>query len=532
MLVHDTVGKLCQKVIGSPLHHRCSDFRFIASGESVKSQKWRAGYYVNAFVEGLLFFAAFFLLATCSMVWLLFCCSGKRQHWPTVAFGGSRGCSGRVVVPEELMRRSDANLKITTHIRCSHIYVLFNADILLFISKMESASSQQRHNLSDLPIGALAHVSSYLALPSRALLAVALDYYRDNDSISAIVERDALDFGDIEKELAVKLTDDDVRNALLSIDAVNNLKTLRLTNLLNISGIGLEPLSGSIMIEKIDLSLAGDNESPDLSPAPPISCTEVFSILDSIIIMGGESSLKLLIFPKKWQKERNTESEFHAFLVRYNELLRSRVVTCFKCNDNLIGDGAMMQMAHYQYGTQKFTCYDCLKHYCLDCEVREDGENVYCMSALCRTCNRHYCSHCSRERVCTSCDEWFCVDCMDMKQCFGCDQNTCLNCISERGCRNNCCDGKIWCSTCAADFDVLRLCEHCNAEYCVGCYESNTDADAIYSIDYCDDCYESLCGECRVIKCKDDSDCLGCYRLAFSALLEEKERMEASRDAD
>ena len=100
---------------------------------------------------------------------------------------------------------------------------------------MESASSP---TLSDLPIGALSHVSSYLPsnLPSRALFAVALNYYRDIDSSSALVgdQQAVLDFGDIEKELAVKLTDDDVRNILLSIDAVNNLKTLRLTNLLSI----------------------------------------------------------------------------------------------------------------------------------------------------------------------------------------------------------------------------------------------------------------------------------------------------------
>ena len=129
---------------------------------------------------------------------------------------------------------------------------------------MELASSQQQRSLSDLPIGALSHVSSYLTLPSRALFAVALNC-RD-DSSSAIVgdEQDVLDFGDIEKELAAKLTDDDIRNALLSIDAINNLKTLRLTNLLNITGIGLEPLRESTMIEKIDLSLVGDHEIPKL----------------------------------------------------------------------------------------------------------------------------------------------------------------------------------------------------------------------------------------------------------------------------
>eukprot|EP00985_Skeletonema_marinoi_P019554 scaffold11248_cov121-Skeletonema_marinoi.AAC.1 len=91
-------------------------------------------------------------------------------------------------------------------------------------------------SLSDLPTGALAHVSSYLASPlSCALFAAALNH-RDVDSSTAITgsQWDALDFGHIEKELAAKLTDDDISAVLTYIDAVNNIKKLRLTNCINI----------------------------------------------------------------------------------------------------------------------------------------------------------------------------------------------------------------------------------------------------------------------------------------------------------
>ena len=77
-----------------------------------------------------------------------------------------------------------------------------------------------------------------------------------------------MDFGDIEKELAVKLTDDDIKGVLLSINSINNLMTLRLTNLLSITGVGLEPLRGSTMIEKIDLSLVGDHRVLILALCP------------------------------------------------------------------------------------------------------------------------------------------------------------------------------------------------------------------------------------------------------------------------
>ena len=428
-------------------------------------------------------------------------------------------CSGRVVQEE----RSAANVKIiTANIRWSSLHLLFSAQISYFISNMESASSQQQR-LSDLPIGALSHVSSYLpSLPSRAFFAVALNYYRDTDSCSAIVgdQWDVLDFGDIEKEQAVNLTDDDFRNILLSIDAVNNLKALRLTNCIKITGIGLEPLRGSTMIEKIDLSLVENNTSPDLSPAPPISCNEVLTILNSIIDMGGACSLKLLIFPKKWRKERSTDSAFHAFLVRYNALLRSRVVPCLNCNGNL-EEGEMMRMEVIEYGTQNFTCYDCMKHYCHDCSEEDDGE-IFCMSDVCNVCNRRYCFLCSREWNCTSCNGYFCVDCMATKQCAQCDENTCLNCISKRGCRNSCCEVKLWCNGCVHG-GVMVSCENCGADCCPDCYDSNTVH--VDSIDYCRGCDEILCGNCRVIKCKDGNGCMGCYRFAVPALLEDRERL-------
>ncbi len=64
-----------------------------------------------------------------------------------------------------------------------------------------------------------------------------------------------LDFGQIEKELAAKLSDEDVRDALLHINAGNKLKILLLTNCTNITGAGTRPLYGSTTIEQLDLSL-------------------------------------------------------------------------------------------------------------------------------------------------------------------------------------------------------------------------------------------------------------------------------------
>eukprot|EP00984_Skeletonema_dohrnii_P027833 scaffold17529_cov72-Skeletonema_dohrnii-CCMP3373.AAC.1 len=81
--------------------------------------------------------------------------------------------------------------------------------------------------LSDLPVEPLTHVTSYLAPPSRALFDVALNFdakpsSADSSSGSWAIagnDWDALDFGDIEKDLAAKLTDDDISGVLVCIDA-------------------------------------------------------------------------------------------------------------------------------------------------------------------------------------------------------------------------------------------------------------------------------------------------------------------------
>jgi hypothetical protein len=76
----------------------------------------------------------------------------------------------------------------------------------------------------------------------------------------------SLDFGQIEKSLAEKLTDDHIHSIFMSIDAVNTVKTLRLTNCTNITGVGLEPLRGSTIIEHIDLQIIENHRSPTLDP--------------------------------------------------------------------------------------------------------------------------------------------------------------------------------------------------------------------------------------------------------------------------
>ena len=116
-----------------------------------------------------------------------------------------------------------------------------------------AAADSSPHVISDLPSGILAHAASFLVDPSRALFAIALDENSattssPNERSSAIVgnQWDTLDFGEIEKKVAAKLSDTDIERVLQCIDAINQVKRLKLTNCTNITGTCLGPLRGSV----------------------------------------------------------------------------------------------------------------------------------------------------------------------------------------------------------------------------------------------------------------------------------------------
>eukprot|EP00984_Skeletonema_dohrnii_P007875 scaffold2901_cov91-Skeletonema_dohrnii-CCMP3373.AAC.19 len=349
--------------------------------------------------------------------------------------------------------------------------------------------------LSDLPSGILTNVANYLDAPSRLFFAAALTTHQitaaSDERNSAIVdsERTTLDFGDIEKDLAAKLSDGDICAVLICIDAVNRLKTLKLTNCINISGAGLEPLRGSTIIEQIDLSLVGKHQSPRLSSRPPISCEFVLPILDSIIEREG-CSLRHLQFPSVWS-EGGERVQFEQFIGRYNEMINRGgiIINCAKCsahlppqNESLIDD----------YGTdrsQNYTCYECLKYYC---EVCKDDDDEYMLS---------YCSLCEKRL-------WI--------------SQTVLVLIVAKTYAKIALHRTLSASNAA---DVRVIFAKSIVCFCNECNEKNGQK----AIQFCEDCHTYYCGDCRVSSmCQVDGstqDCTGCMQLTGPLLLEEVKKV-------
>jgi hypothetical protein len=177
---------------------------------------------------------------------------------------------------------------------------------------MASPSSSSNLCISDLPKALLAAVTDFLQKTSVALFAIAIsksDSGRPSTMSEAIIascsggssERpwEVIDFLDIEKSLRARLTDADLAGVLTCINAARNVKKLKPTHCIQVTGLGLEPIRRSFIFEQLDLSKIGQHELLyTTGPMGLIYKETVLPILNSIFDSNG--ALKHLHFPEKW----------------------------------------------------------------------------------------------------------------------------------------------------------------------------------------------------------------------------------------
>lgn len=91
----------------------------------------------------------------------------------------------------------------------------------------------------------------------------------------------------------------------------------------------MSPLSDSIVLKQLDLSLVGQYRSPELDPEPLISEDVAIPILTSIINAEGNSMTHLQI-PQKWRNLQS--SQLTNFLEAYNDVLARHQCKCKACD--------------------------------------------------------------------------------------------------------------------------------------------------------------------------------------------------------
>jgi len=322
-------------------------------------------------------------------------------------------------------------------------------------------------HLSVLPDNAVAHVATYLSNVSRAIFAIASPSASKLTILSDTKLWETLDFGGIDKSLAGKLTDDNIRDVLANTDAVNNIKCLKLTGCVNINGSGLSPLSNSVVLKQLDIGIVGQNESPELDPEPLISEEAVVPILTSII-NAHNNKMTHLQLPHKW-RSTGEHTQLTDFLRRYNEVLASRGITCIKCK-TLVSETSDFDCHVYReptwawYGQQNNICYKCLRSFC-------NG----CLLGYCSICEKDFCADCSSITRCSKCSFGFCNGCdSDMKTCVGCNVGIyCGGCIQYTKCA---CSFQIEKGYCGGCIPHTYICKHedCDVVVCRVCEQGHT----------------------------------------------------------
>ena len=322
-------------------------------------------------------------------------------------------------------------------------------------------------NLELLPPLVIGHLALFLPRSSRALLGAAL-----TPSVQCNWTNDEwkiLDFSDLDKDLAAKLTDDDLYNVLKWIDATERLKILKLTGCVNIIGHGLRILNGAINLRTIDLSLVGRRESPIVVPAPALAQAVVLPIL-SHLVKSKHLDIIHIQLPKHWRIIENN-SGLKQFFALYSKSLSKEWIDCFKCSKRICRGGKRKKWMN-ENGLQKFTCYQCMNCFCTQCDAD-----------FCGTCEKLLCGKCGPVFTCDSCSKKVCYVCKPMGLCDDCDKILCDECCpvnycDGQGCRNS------TCMDCATPTQGVWRCEACDGTFCPDCrldkYRKNRDEFCMY----------------------------------------------------
>lgn len=192
-----------------------------------------------------------------------------------------------------------------------------------------------------LPDDALSRAFSFLPFNERIAFAMIHPLWQDVQThhvmktiITAGQRIRSIDFLIMGDDAASQLTDRDLKHILTSVDAVTNLTSLKLTHCFEIRGHGLQPLSGSRVLERIDLSLVSRHEPPSGEGEKKsgqrhnnLSIEAVLPILHSIVDTA-RCSLKHIEMPEKWAKNycpNVSDDPFTCELRRFMDAYNNRI---------------------------------------------------------------------------------------------------------------------------------------------------------------------------------------------------------------
>jgi len=389
-------------------------------------------------------------------------------------------------------------------------------------NKRRRVISSQIKQVDQLPDAALVSIATFLPKISRLVFAAALtapasswekcNYGIEPPEASKIIcsvdtedgcTGETLYIGYTDYYLESKFTDVNVGSILVCADALHRVKTLELSDYLSITGQGLEPLRGSIVLEQIILELESD-----FCPG------EIIPILDSIIEQS-RNSLKQLLLPVRWRQKPNPL--LSQFLLRFNQMMNHRQLPCSVCTEVVHGSNQHpwinvtdeLNRGRLEYGLQNYTCNDCKKLFCWDCE---GAHTPY----FCDHCQVKTCTDCRTMDECVGCNEKCCNMCNQFVECQDCLRSFC-DCVSDYSCvaRDCSCCGRLRCNDCAP----IATCDTCDRSTCNQCVVHN-------DVQHCTGCRDAFCFNCLCEQFRQsENECSDCQSRIIPKLLEENDRL-------
>ena len=295
-----------------------------------------------------------------------------------------------------------------------------------------------------------------------------------------------LDFIDLGKTVASKLSDIDLLRILNCTGANEHLERINLTYCYSIVGWGLAPLKTSSTLEKMDLGLVPQGISPrDLDEECSLEEDSVLPIIDAIMDMDGTRgrSLKRLQFPLKWGSGETTGSRLKCFPCKPGDKLGRFVdnhkdtialsLGSFCCHIRPVGCDAhsyVTSLCEGEMGTHLDVTDRCFG--VLDDSDVEEGDPCWVGCQHCNTifCNTQYCGCGSRRYFyqCRECGQVSCKPCnrKSLEHSLNAVRDTKYECDDYDECGGQRCDrcrlelcttGKLDCPVCkAVCFDLMQ----------------------------------------------------------------------------
>lgn len=265
---------------------------------------------------------------------------------------------------------------------------------------------------------------------------------------------------------------------LRNINAVENTRVLSLVGCPSLTGRGIEPLTGSTVLEDIDMRVCGTLPLKGLLGkrygASSIDGLFVTRILRTMLPVTADEdiasfALRRVVFRPMVPTTNSSEfaNDIVRFLTHLNSCKRSLAIQSKAKQCNKQGN------CFDTFGKKIFgKCSRCRENFCFTCDSGQEFVKCkLCMellcpackeeqSIICIVCNSSCCNSCAMPPKCAMCKVQKCQWCSNIYECGICAKQSCANHGAE------CCSGcdTSYCDDCQDEH--VEFCIVCNEHYC------------------------------------------------------------------